>query len=251
MKSRCCFNWCVVIAFVASVSVAHADEVPAEADQLSRTQVDWSGLFVGPQAGCATANTGWTFPIDSYFTLPDSNRSFHPDPVGCFVGGHIAWNRQIGALVIGGEFTLNRTSVDETRYGAFASIFPDDRFETSIDRYGTLTARLGYALERTMFYAVAGYARGNAEYRAISGPPGSGVVGEVEDQVDGWTAGGGLEYQLDDNISIGLQYDFVRFNGNTHSISTTGTPSSDPFVLKTHDIGVHSVAVRLSIKLDP
>ena len=67
--------------------------VKADEPQTSASPLSWSGIYAGVQAGGAWADTGWHFPIDSYFTLPAGKRSFDARPDGGIVGGHITWNR--------------------------------------------------------------------------------------------------------------------------------------------------------------
>jgi len=221
--------------------------VPANAQYVG---VDWSGFYAGVQGGGARATTGWFFPIDSYFTLPNGKRAFDTDPSGGFMGGHVTWNHQIGTIVVGAELAINGGMIHDTRIGPFTATFANDQFDTSISAYGTLTGRLGYACGDFLVYTTGGYARAHANFIAVSGPPGGGVVGDVRQHLNGWTVGSGLEYMLVENVVIGVEYDFIRLGGETTQIATTGTPSTDPFVLSTQDIDIHAVSVRLSLKLD-
>jgi outer membrane immunogenic protein len=238
------------LGIVALAGPSNADGEPVETSRLSYAPAKWSGLFVGIQGGGAWADTGWTFPVDSYFTLPDGNRSMSTDPSGGVVGGHVTLNHQIGAYVIGAELALNGTFMDGVRTGPFSSLFPNDRFETEIQNYGRLTARLGYAIGDLLLYVDGGYAAGHVKLTAVSGPPGAGVIGTIDQRLDGWTAGGGVEWMVAQNVALGIQYDFVRLSGETSSTQTTGTPSNDPFIISSHDIEFHAVTGRLSIKLD-
>ena len=86
--------------------------------------------------------------------------------------------------------------------------------------------------------------------RAISGPPGAGVVGEIDQYLNGRIVGAGLEYMLLPGLSVGLQYDFIRLYGDTSSTQTFGTPSTDPFIIESHDIDLHAISARFSFKLD-
>jgi outer membrane immunogenic protein len=241
------FGLCAALAFSAPITPSYADN----ANPLPDTAVDWSGVYVGVQGGGAIANAGWTFPLRSFFTVADGSQSFDAHPSGGFGGGHVIWNRQDGPYVFGAELAFNSLAVNETRYGPFTPLYPDDKFDTSIDRYGTLTARFGYARDDALLYATGGYARGKAKFRAISGEPVAGVIGEIEDDLNGWTVGAGIAYQLRDNILLSAQYDFIRFNGDTSATATTGTPDDTPFVLRTEDISMHAISLRLSVRLDP
>lgn len=230
---------------LSQFTVVKAEEIEATA----AGSQSWSGIYVGVQAGGALVDTGWNFPVDSYFTLPDGIRTFGAEPDGAIVGGHLTWYRQFGSIVVGAELALNGGQLSATDYGKFTSLFPEDRFKTVIDNYGTLTARLGYVTGNNLIYLSGGYARGNVNFQAVSGPPGAGVVGEVDSNLNGATVGGGMEHVLSENVVIGLQYDYIWLDGATTSVATTGTPSADPFVLRIEDVEIHAVSARLSIKL--
>lgn len=220
------------------------------ASSSSTATVDWSGTYVGAQGGLGISQTGWTFPVDSYFTIPAGRRSYDTDPKGGFLGAHVTVNRQSGRLVYGVEAALNGSLFEDTRIGPFDALFPNDRFQTDIKQYGTLTGRLGYASDLWLLYANAGYAGGRVGLMAVSGPPGGGVIGEIKQYLNGWTVGAGLEYMLFQSVSVGLQYDFIRLYGEQDETQTYGTPSTDPFIIKSHDIDLHALSVRFSIKLD-
>ena len=242
---------CSVLAVCCLSTAAVADGAPQSPTIPSSAPHNWSGLYVGPQVGYGWADTGWIFPVDSYFTLPDGLRYFDADARGSFAGGHITWNRQIGPYVVGAGLAINGAALREARLGPFTALFPDDRYVTSLEAFGTLTGRLGYAHKDFLLYTSGGFARGHANFKAVSGPPGGGVVGLVKQHLNGWTLGGGLEYMLAPDIVVGIQYDYIRLYGEVSQIATTGTPSTDPFVLNTDDVSMHAVSVRLSLKLDP
>ena len=241
----CCLT---LSLFAAAFSAAKADELPGT--ELVSGPADWSGFYVGVQGGFAHGDTGWTFPVDSYFTLPTGRRSFDADPSGGFLGGHITWNHQIGAIVVGAELAINGGGIEDTQTGVFTPLFPGDGFVTSVTAFGTLTGRLGYAHDNFLLYGTGGLARGHLDYHTVSAPPGGGVIGDVKLHQNGWTLGGGLEYMLFPNVVVGAEYDYLHFGDETTQVATTGTPSNDPFVLYTHDVGMHAVSLRLSVKLD-
>ncbi len=239
-----------LLASCVLVVAVHADGAQEAPGPIALAPADWSGVYVGAQGGGGLAQTGWSFPVDSYFTLPNGRRSFGTDPSGGIYGGHVTWNRQIASFVFGAELAINGSSIEQTRGGQFSPLFPNDQFFTSITGYGTLTGRLGYAHGPFLLYATGGYARAHATYRAVSGPPGGGVIGEVKQHLNGFTFGGGLEFMLARNVVIGAAYDFLRFDGQTTSIATTGTPSNDPYVFSSHQVDINAVSVRVSLKLD-
>jgi outer membrane immunogenic protein len=227
---------------------------PALADSpaagLQVMPTDWSGAYVGVQGGGGLAFTGWTFPVDSFFTLFDGNKSFNAAGSGGVMGGHVTLNHQIGSLVIGAELLVSASQVERERIGPITAVFPNDRITTRLADYGTLTARLGYAHDDLLLYASGGYAAGHVSVVAVSAAPVAGVIGQAKQRLDGWTVGGGLEWMFAPSIVLGLQYDFIRLNGETTATTTTGTPDDTPFVIHNDDVELHAVTARLSLKLD-
>jgi len=211
---------------------------------------DWSGLYVGAQGGGGLAFTGWTFPVDSFFTLFDGNKSFNAVGSGGVMGGHVTLNHQIGALVIGAELLVSASQVERERIGPITAEFPNDRITTRLANYGTLTARLGYAYDDLLIYANGGYAAGHVSVVAVSAAPVAGVIGQAKQRLDGWTLGGGLEWMFAPSVVLGVQYDFIRLGGQTTATTTTGTPDDTPFVIHNDDLELHAITARLSLKLD-
>ena len=93
-----------------------------------------------------------------------------------------------------------------------------------IDQIGTVTARVGYAWDRTMLYAKAGWAgvRVSARARDL-------VTGEYADFTDlttGWTVGVGMEHVPWQSIVLGVEANFYDISGFDHSgADTFGVPA--------------------------
>lgn len=249
--SKCCGS--IVAAVIGSISAAQADgfgEVSVDPAPVAAPLVDWSGLYAGAQLGGGFTDTGWNYIVDSYFTLPDGRRTFDADLSGAIFGGHIVWNRQRGSVVYGAELTLSLTDIDDDQTGIFTPLFPLDTFETTIDGYATAAGRLGIVRNDYLIYMTAGYAIGRIHQRAVSGPPGGGVIADINDYLHGVTVGAGLDYHLAPDVIIGVKYDYVWLDGETNSTATHGVPSVDPHVLKIDNVDIHAVTARLSFKLD-
>ena len=251
MRMRAKQSGGAVLALVCCATAALADGASAPTADLALASTNWSGLYVGAQGGAGLADTGWTFPVDSFFTLFDGNKTFNSVASGGIMGGHVTLNHQIGSLVIGAELLVSAAEIERERTGPITQAFPTDRFTTNIDNYGTLAVRLGYAHENFLIYGLGGYAAGHISLVAVSGDPVAGVIGQVKQRLDGWTAGGGVAWMLTPAVVLGLQYDYIRLGGETTATTTTGTPDDTPFVIHNDDINLHAITARLSIKLAP
>ena len=84
----------------------------------------------------------------------------------------------------------------------------------------TFTARLGYAVDRSLFYIKGGVAAGAfSELYTIDDPTGI-LTGSVDSTRVGWTAGAGLEYALLPNWSIKIEYNYLDFEAKRQTITT-------------------------------
>ncbi len=117
MRTRVKQSGGAILALVCCATAALADGASAPAADLALTSTDWSGVYVGVQGGGGFGETGWTFPVDSFFTLFDGNKSFNAVASGGIMGGHVTLNHQIGSLVIGAELLVSAAEIERERTG--------------------------------------------------------------------------------------------------------------------------------------
>ncbi|MBJ7533155.1 porin family protein [Rhodomicrobium vannielii ATCC 17100] len=146
----------------------------------------WTGFYAGINGGY-----GWS-DIDSDFATDDFN--------GGFGGGQIGYNWQgafgTSPLVIGIEADIQGSGI-----GIDNVLVAGDEF--SLNYFGTVRGRLGYAFGNTLAYATGGFAYGEFEYSV----PGLGSASETE---TGYVVGGGLEHKFTQNISGKLEYQYLN-----------------------------------------
>lgn len=174
-------------ALLASALPVVAGDLPLQRQQnyyqpnTANALFNWTGFYIGGSAGY-----GWGSAISG-----DANG---------FVGGlQTGYNFQVSpSVVFGAETDISFTSADDKTASA----------KFSLDYLGTIRARLGYSLDRVMFYATAGLAYGGGELR---------VGGLSNDQSHwGYAIGGGVETMLTPNISAKLEYLYVSLNDQTY-----------------------------------
>lgn len=233
------------ILLCAAAAVA-AEE--SKSSEQSLEVVQWSGIHAGLHGGYGRGRTAWIFPSSGYFNLLPGDR-FAIEPEGGLIGGHLLVSRQFGRFVLGVEAAYGRSTLTAARYGAVTPIFPLDRFQTDVEDMASVSGRLGYVLGRWQLYAKAGWANAEITQHALSGPPGAGVIASVGGRRNGGVFGGGAEYRLTPDVSVGLQYDFARFGSDDHASTTTGTPPPQPFNLRGDDVDLHTLTARLSLRL--
>ena len=148
------------------------------------------------------------------------------DLSGVIGGGQIGFNYQSGAWVFGLEALLAGSGIK----GDVASTFgaADDQFTVRIDTLLLGTGRLGYAWDRLLAYGKAGVAaaRIRASVSDVVGPN----IGSGSDAV--WqfrpTFGLGLEYAITPNVSLGVEYNYIRLGTRTYQLGdATGSYAWD------------------------
>ncbi len=91
----------------------------------------------------------------------------------------------------------------------------------SLDYFGTIRARLGYAFDRVLPYITGGVAYGKTDFGTIYGT-------STSETNWGWTIGAGVEYAFTNNITAKLEYLYIDLDGSSYTIpSTLGSIQAD------------------------
>lgn len=201
---------------------------------------DWSGIYVGAQLGHGWSNTNFT-DVDGWNV---EGEVFGGNSNGFIGGVQAGYSFQSGSFVYGAEVELGYLGIDETFVQPSS---PADSF-ASIDGgfYAALTARLGYAADRTLFFAKGGVAYLNADVNfdddcKNDGPCGIGLVNASGGNFTGWTLGAGVEHALTDRWTARVEYAYYDFGTATAS-------SQDGWTRYDADLTTHAVKVGLNYK---
>jgi len=198
-----------VVGVFAATAVARAADLALPAAAPPAAAYSWSGLYLGLNAGYAGPTLTETFSDGS-----GSGSARIPSGVGGF---QIGANYQISALVLGFETDFDGTT-------ATKSIVAGPSSNTAqIPWIATLRARAGVALDRWLLYVTAGGAA--TELRSYVTPTGNlaalGSAGSTAIH-SGWTAGGGLEAAVTNELSARVEY--LYFDTGHFSIVELGGP---------------------------
>jgi opacity protein-like surface antigen len=159
--------------------------------------------YVGGHAGLMSVRIDYSEPERPQFDV-------NPNADG-FVGGLLAgYDRVSGRLLIGVDLDLSSGSVDLDPGDAGGNRY------TSIDLgwQTRLRGRAGAAWKRTRLFAAAGLVTVRALVDDVD--PG---FGESRARHFGWTAGGGLEYQLGGRLRARAEYLFDDYRPERHTIT--------------------------------
>ncbi len=169
----------------------------------------WTGLYVGVNGGY-----GWASGDNSDFS-----------PSGGFAGGQVGYNWQ-GVLGLGRPWVLG-IEADLQGSGISDSY---DGVEVSLNYFGTVRGRVGYAIDRTLLYVTGGLAYGEVEAKA--GPF------SASDTQTGYVIGGGIEYKLNPAWSLKGEYQFISLDANDTVGSLQGD-NSDRSEVHTLRVGLN------------
>jgi outer membrane immunogenic protein len=208
---------------------------------------NWSGLYVGVNGGAAVANIGNTLSIanSGFFAQAaiagvDATGTFsnitkvqnNGPPVDedrpFTVGAQLGYNYQTGNAVYGFEADFNWLHSRAGLSGGFGFTTSNSAYSLSTTMsanwLATVRGRLGYAMDRNLFYVTGGVALSALKFDQVyrDGPYEMSVTAS-KTRV-GWAAGGGWERDLNGNWSIRAEYLFVQFN----DVDVVGTVA-DPF----------------------
>jgi opacity protein-like surface antigen len=208
---------------------------------------DWTGLYVGGSIGSGLGRSRYADP----FPRPASGDD--ADLGGALLGGKVGYNHQIGAWVGGLEASANWANIQGTNtcFGAFpTAAVAGFNCGSQIGAIGALTARAGYAIDRSLLYLRGGAAwdRQGNQFNT-SGVAGGATLSNASTN-RGWTIGGGLEYALRSNWSAALEYNWYDFGAS--DVFTTTVPAALRGVpLSPYSTRAQTVSLSVNYKITP
>ena len=174
----------------------------------------WTGFYVGVNAGYGFGSSGgFNDPTYGTVTGPSSDN-------GGFVGGgQFGFNYQLtpgSGFVVGLEADFQAAKLGSNGASYVVGSTPYYDVGSSLDWFGTVRGRLGYAFDRLLVYGTAGFAYGggstNTSYASI-------YPYTLSDSTrTGYAAGGGVEYAFTPNITGKIEGLYVKLDrGNAGS----------------------------------
>lgn len=225
----------VLLALTVSVGIARAADMPVRppvAPVVKGPMVPpftWDGAYVGVHAGYARARVATDGDFDGERTTHHSRDSF------AFGGAQIGYNKQSGSFVLGAE-------ADIGYLGGRSSLLVGDHFtDFRMGWYGTLTGRLGFAWDRSLFYVKGGFAV--ADIRNTGADIDGGAFDPNNFSVlsgsrGGRVLGAGWEWAFAPSWSVKLEY--LHFDlGNRSGADADGDTYSFRNRVQTFKIGLN------------
>jgi outer membrane immunogenic protein len=187
----------------------------------------WTGFELGVQlgggAGQTSVNTATFAGLQVSDTYSDS---------GVFGGIHLGYNYQFsGPFVIGAQVEYNFAGITGN-----ASVPPLNTLETSIREFGSVDARLGFAFNRLLIYAIGGFAYGDIRNQIALFGLAPGVIDFFGTNRYGFDVGGGLEYNFYGNWTVRAEYRYYDWGTRGYTSAGFGSVVNGiiPFAIPNH-----------------
>jgi outer membrane immunogenic protein len=232
----------VVSAVALSSASAFAADLPARtyvkaAPAYVAAIYDWSGLYVGGNAGFGSSR-------DCRTNLTIATNLGCYNATGAVAGGQLGYRLQSGAWVYGVEAQGDWADLN----GNAQSIAnPARSIRSQTDAFGLFTGQVGYALNNTLLYVKGGAAVTDRKFDFINNTTGLTTASSGFKSQWGGTVGTGVEIGFAPNWSAGVEYDHI-FEAKRGVAFTT--PAGVPTV-NTYQSGGDTdlVTARLNYKL--
>jgi outer membrane immunogenic protein len=199
---------------VASVHTASAADLPTKAPAYAPApSYNWAGFYVGGNVGYS-----WGQQDTASVVLPGGTASTSASINGVIGGGQIGYNLQVNQIVLGLEADIQLSG----QKGDFNTSFPlggvptTGKASQSLDYFGTVRGRVGYAWGQYLAYFTGGWAYGHVSFgdTAAALAPTDVFVGPGSTN-DGWTVGGGLEWAFAGRWSAKIEYFYVDLGSSS------------------------------------
>jgi outer membrane immunogenic protein len=247
MALSLCRKLCVAPIFTSAVTgVAGAADLPIKMPIIPPTPAfSWTGVYLGIGGGTGWGNNAYTWNQDATLaavasqtqnpgTVPPLGSTQGSLPIsGGLFGGQIGGNWQIERAVFGIQADAHWADINGHGScfdaGAVATSGISFACNDKVSSFGTVTGRVGAAVDHALIYAKGGWAwefgqhslnpTGPFNINGGNNSPASITSDSLSQFRTGWTFGAGVEYAFAQNWSAFVEYNYLDFG--TKSANTT------------------------------
>jgi len=245
------------LVFAGSSAVAADLPIRAPAYKAPPVYFSWTGCHIGANVGGAWARLrdDWTpnpagFPTSGPSLTANGTATIHDG--GLTGGGQIGCDYEANRLVWGVEADFNFTDLRGIRDVAVPASGPVAAYsiheEFRARWLSTIRGRIGFAANRTLFYATGGVAFANLKTLDSAVFPASATDNTVSGSSTrtGWTVGGGIEHALWSGWSVKAEYLFASFD-RLSKTSANSDPVTFPLSTIVHDHRLEEHIARVGL----
>lgn len=176
------------------------------------TTAPWTGFYAGINGGYAWSGDTNVSRLE-FFPAPGFLNEPGFELEGAFGGGQIGYNFAIGSqVVLGIEADFQGGDIDDG-YHLTDALNNDVVARSSLNWFGTVRARAGIVVNRTLVYATGGLTYGELESSYTFNNPLNKFGGDAT-QETGYVLGGGLETQIAPNWSLKAEYQHINLDAD-------------------------------------
>lgn len=183
---------------------------------------NWSGAYIGAHLGGGWSHIDWTYV--NFGTTADHNGD------GVLGGVQVGYNFQNGAFVYGLEADISAAGVN----GSAHCPSPVWSCESKANMLGSVRGRLGWAMDKVLFYGTGGLGYGTLDIRTVNS---GNAFGTKKTRV-GWTAGAGVEYAFNQHWTVKAEYKYFDLGSSDYAVDG-GEPVRAKTRIHTGIIGVN------------
>jgi outer membrane immunogenic protein len=173
----------------------------------------WTGFYAGIAGGIGLGRT-------DHFDFTPGGVAPH-DVNGPLVGGEAGYDYQLGPLVVGVLADADYTNIN----GSATCPNPADVCQTRNNFLGSVRGKVGVAFNQFLVFGTGGVGFEDTRYNEIVNATGANVGTPQTIFKTGFTAGGGLAYQVAPGWAIKAEYVYYGF-GSTNFAAGTLDPAS-------------------------
>lgn len=233
---------------IASAATANAESASSE------SAFDWAGPYVGINLGYGWGGSNF---VDSDYNgvgiFPTVRWDTSSDGFLAGINAGYNWRRDRVVFGLEGEIGHMNLSGGKMQPGVDPFGVPYDASGT-VDKgwYGGLSARLGYAWDRTLVYAKAGVVYSGAKLGFVDtctvAPCGNSTANASKRAGWGYQLGAGVEHALSNRWTVKAEYAYLDFGHvSIRGRGVGGGFDGDPFNTRA-DLSVHTVKIGLNYK---
>jgi outer membrane immunogenic protein len=202
----------------------------------------WNGCYLGGDVGYAWERDRDVETAIATGAVTASTPPKAAEPNGVKGGLYTGCNWQAAApWVFGIEGDIEATSIEGKAF--YGDGLTSDFYRSRTPWEGSIRARLGYAVNRSLLYFTGGWAlaRFDEFYLAAA----TGLSFTHRDNRSGWTVGAGWDYAMAPNWIFRLEYRYADFGK-----FTDGLPNPFGPALEHHNVTEHAIRVGIAYKFD-
>ena len=189
----------LALGALPAVAADFASRPPPPVDYYTPAPVSrWQGFYAGLNGGY-----GWG-------SFTDGGQWLFDQPTGGEFGFTAGYNYMVTPnLLIGAEADFDFAGINVTSYP-----FPGLVSSSSVNDLFTLRGRVGYTMDRALFFVSGGLAGGRTDLNLQN--LWGNFWGQQSSYQLGWALGAGVEYLVIPNVSVKAEYLFTSLGSNRY-----------------------------------